>query len=82
MTITLPALPALSSLAGMTKAQISEEYRHANLRAVRAEESLREVDVVYRAECRAQVRAHFRATQNLWINRAADCIVAYRAAAA
>lgn len=80
MTITLPALPALPSLAGMTKAQISEEYRHANLRAVRAEESLREVDVVYRAECRAQVRAHFRAMQSLWVNRAADCIVAYRAA--
>ena len=80
MTTTLPALPALPSLAGMTKAQISEEYRHANLRAVRAEESLREVDVVYRAECRAQVRAHFRAMQSLWVNRAADCIVAYRAA--
>tara|TARA_R110000868_G_scaffold208420_1_gene457839 strand:- start:249 stop:449 length:201 start_codon:yes stop_codon:yes gene_type:complete len=66
----------------MTKAQINAEYKFANERAAHFEQALREVDVVYRAECRADVRSSFLSRSREWVNRAADCIVAYRAAAA
>lgn len=78
---SLPALPNFAPLAGMTKAEINAAYTYANAEAARWEKALREVDAVYRAECRAEIRSQYNARVRAWAFRAADCVKAYRLAA-
>ena len=80
---SLRARDIVPALSGLSREQLNEEYKTANSFAANCEEN---IAFANRGGIRAEVRAAYiadcRDNLRFWVNRAADCVKAYRALAA